>query len=124
MPQPEDREHIEGLTLTQANEAIAHIDAADGNPKKGVFGVGAQHLEAACDAWLAGDRLGPPPPGITKTWAIPVEKWDDPGNHAVPLRPQHVTVLLGKRLDGGPPVTRGQMKQRSRAEENAWRRPE
>lgn len=115
----EDRRQVEGLTFAEATALIDDIDTMEGYPRKGTFGAGAQHLEAACDAWLAGDRLGPPPPGITKTWAIPEEKHDDPGNHAVPLRPSHQNHISGRTI-GGKLHTRGDFKVRNRA---SWDRP-
>jgi len=114
--------HIEGLSRAEAAAAVALIDAANGNPRKGRFGASMTHLEPACDAWLAGPRVGDPPTGITITWADPAKKWDAPRNHAIPLTDEHVELLVGRTV-AGKVLARGQMKKRTAAQVAAWRRP-
>ena len=101
---------------------VASINALEGYPRKAAFGGRELFRELECDAWLAGNRQGDPPPGIDVEWDAAVEHWDQPGNYSVRVAPRHIPELVGS-VQGGRRIVRADMRVRTYAENLAWVRP-
>lgn len=97
--------HIEVGSLAAAEALIADIDASMGYPRlaRGLSG----QLLAAAQAWMAGDRSEPAPPGVTTTWARPTQHPTQPGRWSVVVETSTASAmpgLIGRTVAGIGPI--------------------
>lgn len=101
--------HIEVPALVRATALIAEIDTEEGFPRStGVIGAKSAVDRAAAEAWVA-NPVGDPPPGVTRTWDVPLTHPTEPARYSVQVTDAQMTgYLIGRQPAGFPgPIQAG-----------------
>ena len=93
--------HIETPSLPLAQAVVDEVDAEFGFPSIGVNVGSPPHADlSAAAAWVA-NPVGDPPPGVTRTWDVPLQRPTPPPRYGVVVTDELMqSVLIGKQPPG------------------------